>query len=194
MPGRSALPMATGFGTRPRTTPTHARARTSGWRSPSATTASGSAWPPSSAATTWPADAGLRQRRRRGREHQDELRPAINGWTSTRPKAEAAALLQAAGVPAAPVSNGRDIAGDPGLHAAGFLVPLEHPEAGRHEYPGLAFGLGRTPGALRSAAPCFGQHNRFVLSELLGLDDAAIAELYAAGAVADQPESGAEVS
>jgi crotonobetainyl-CoA:carnitine CoA-transferase CaiB-like acyl-CoA transferase len=127
-------------------------------------------------------------------EHQDELRPAITGWTSARPKAEAAALLQAAGVPAAPVSNGRDIAGDPGLRAAGFLVPLEHPEAGRHEYPGLAFRLDRTPGGLRSPAPCFGQHNRYVLSELLGLDDAAIAELYAAGAVADQPESGAEVS
>jgi crotonobetainyl-CoA:carnitine CoA-transferase CaiB-like acyl-CoA transferase len=127
-------------------------------------------------------------------QHQDELRPAITGWTSARPKAEAAALLQAAGVPAAPVGNGRDIAADPGLRAAGFLVPLEHPEAGRHEYPGLAFGLDRTPGGLRSPAPCFGQHNRYVLSELLGLDDAAIAELYAAGAVADQPESGAEVS
>ena len=137
-----------------------------------------------------PAYAGAPSRR----EHQDELRPAITSWTIGRSKAEAAALLQAAGVPAAPVSNGRDIAGDPGLRAAGFLVPLEHPEAGRHEYPGLAFRLDRTPGQIRSPAPCFGQHNRFVLSELLGLDDAAIAELYAAGAVADQPEPGAEVS
>jgi hypothetical protein len=33
-----------------------------------------------------------------------------------------------------------------------------------------------------------------VLKELLGLDDAAIAELYAAGTVADQPDQGAEVS
>ena len=128
------------------------------------------------------------------REHQDELRPAITSWTSGRAKAQAAALLQAAGVPAAPVSNGRDIAGDPGLRAAGFMVALEHPEAGRHEYPGLAFRLDRTPGQVRSAAPCFGQHNRFVLSELLGLDDGAIAELYAAGTVADQPVPGAEVS
>ena len=127
------------------------------------------------------------------RQHQDELRPAITSWTSGQPKAQAAALLQAAGVPAAPVRNGRDIAGDPGLRAAGFLVPLEHPEAGRHDYPGLAFRLDRTPGQIRSPAPCFGQHNRFVLGGLLGLDDAAIAELYAAGAVADQPEPGAEV-
>jgi CoA-transferase family III len=50
------------------------------------------------------------------------------------------------------------------------------------------------PGAIRPAAPCFGEHGRFVLSELPGLDDAAIAELYAAGTVADQPEQGAEVS
>jgi crotonobetainyl-CoA:carnitine CoA-transferase CaiB-like acyl-CoA transferase len=128
------------------------------------------------------------------RQHQDELRPAITSWTGGRAKAQAAALLQAAGVPAAPVNNGRDIAGDPSLRAAGFLVSLEHPEAGRHEYPGLAFRLDRTPGRIRSAAPCFGQHNRFVLSELLGLDDGAIAELYAAGAVADQPVPGAEVS
>jgi len=128
------------------------------------------------------------------REHQDELRPAITAWTSKRAKAQAAALLQAAGVPAAPVSNGQDIAGDPGLRAAGFMVTLEHPEAGRHEYPGLAFRLDRTPGQIRSAAPCFGQHNRFVLSELLGLDDGAISELYAAGTVADQPVPGSEVS
>ncbi len=127
------------------------------------------------------------------REHQDELRPAITSWTSGRAKAQAAALLQAAGVPAAPVNNGRDIADDPSLRAEGFMVPLEHPEAGRHEYPGLAFRLGRTPGQIRSAAPCFGQHNRFVLSELLGLDDGAIAELYAAGTVADQPGPGSEI-
>jgi crotonobetainyl-CoA:carnitine CoA-transferase CaiB-like acyl-CoA transferase len=128
------------------------------------------------------------------REHAGELRAPLEDWTSGRDKGEAAAALQAAGVPAGPVSNGRDIAGDPGLRAAGFMVSLEHPETGRHEYPGLAFRLDRTPGRIRSAAPCFGQHNRFVLSELLGLDDAAIAELYAAGTVADQPVPGSEVS
>jgi crotonobetainyl-CoA:carnitine CoA-transferase CaiB-like acyl-CoA transferase len=128
------------------------------------------------------------------REHQDELRPLITSWTRDRTKAAAAAVLQAAGVPAAPVNNGRDIFGDPALRAAGFIVPLEHPETGRHEYPGLAFRLDRTPGRIRQAAPCFGQHNRFVLGGLLGRDDAAIAELYAAGTVADQPAHGSEVS
>ncbi len=121
-------------------------------------------------------------------------RAAITAWTSRRAKGEAAAALQAAGIPAAPVCTGRDIAGDPGLRAAGFLVPLDHPEAGRHTYPGLAFRLARTPGAVRRPAPCFGQHNRAILGGLLGLDDAAIAALYAAGAVADQPAESSEVS
>jgi crotonobetainyl-CoA:carnitine CoA-transferase CaiB-like acyl-CoA transferase len=128
------------------------------------------------------------------REHADELRPEIAAWTGGQAKSDAAAALQAAGIPAAPVSNGRDIHDDPGLRAAGFMVPLEHPEAGAHDYPGLAFRLDRTPGRVRRPAPCFGQHNRFVLSELLGLDDGAIADLYAAGTVADQPAQGSEVS
>jgi crotonobetainyl-CoA:carnitine CoA-transferase CaiB-like acyl-CoA transferase len=128
------------------------------------------------------------------REHAGELRAPISAWTGGRPKGEAAAVLQAAGVPAGPVSNGRDIHGDPGLRAEGFMVTLDHPEAGRHEYPGLAYRLARTPGRIRAAAPCFGQHNRFVLGEVLGLDDPAIAELYAAGTVADQPVLGSEVS
>jgi crotonobetainyl-CoA:carnitine CoA-transferase CaiB-like acyl-CoA transferase len=121
-------------------------------------------------------------------------RPAITAWTSRRAKAQAAAALQAAGIPAAPVGTGQDIAGDPALAAAGFLVSLDHPEAGRHTYPGLAFRLARTPGAVRRPAPCFGQHNRAILGGLLGLDDAAIAALYAAGAVADQPAESSEVS
>jgi len=126
-------------------------------------------------------------------QYQDELREPITAWTAQRPKGAAAAALQAAGVPAAPVSNGQDIARDPALRAAGFFTFLDHPQAGRHEYPGLAYRLERTPGSVRSPAPCFGQHNHAVLAGLLGLSDAAIAALYAAGAVADQPAENSEV-
>ena len=42
----------------------------------------------------------------------------------------------------------------------------------------------------RSAAPAFGEHTRVVLSELLGLDDAAIDGLERDGVIASAPRAG----
>ena len=119
--------------------------------------------------------------------HQAELEDAVAAWTRTRGKREAARALQDAGVPAAPVNDGTDVATDPGLRACGFLTTVTHPEAGTHVYPGLGFRLDRTPGAIRRPAPLFGQHNREVLAGLLGLGDAEVADLYAHGTVTDDP-------
>ncbi len=119
--------------------------------------------------------------------NQDELYAEISGWTSRREKADASALLQAHGVAAAPVQTGVDVAQDEALRASGFFEALEHSEAGRHEYPGLAFNLSRTPGRMRSAAPCFGEHNDYVLRDLLGLDEATVQMLNETGVVAADP-------
>lgn len=123
-------------------------------------------------------------------DHQDELRDEIEAWTRARTKHEAAALLQGAGVAAAPVNISPDIITDPVLRQEGFIVTLDHPEAGRHEYPSLAYRLDRTPGGMRQAAPVYGQHNRDVLGGLLGLGEEQIQELYEVGAVADDPHPG----
>jgi crotonobetainyl-CoA:carnitine CoA-transferase CaiB-like acyl-CoA transferase len=119
--------------------------------------------------------------------HQDEIEEAVAAWTRTRGKRAAAEALQAAGVPAAPVCDGTEVATDPGLRACGFLTTLTHPEAGTHAYPGLGFRLDRTPGGIRRPAPVFGQHNRAVLTGLLGMTDEEVAELYASGTVTDEP-------
>ena len=41
----------------------------------------------------------------------------------------------------------------------------------------------RTPQRLRSAAPCLGEHNDFVLTELLGMSEAEASRLRDAGAL-----------
>ena len=141
-----------------------------------------------------------------GPKHRRPLRHLHRPWptiptSSTRPSSAdhrarptRPATLQAAGVPAAPVAHGADAFADPVLRQIGFITTVDHPEAGRHDYPGLAYRLHRTPGRLRRAAPGFGEHNRAVLHDLLGLDAAAIDRLYAAGTVADQPRPGSEPS
>jgi crotonobetainyl-CoA:carnitine CoA-transferase CaiB-like acyl-CoA transferase len=120
-------------------------------------------------------------------QHQDELAEVIGAWTSSYDKSAIAQRLQKAGVPAAAVHNGADIFGDPGLREIGFVTRLDHPEAGTHDYPGLAYGLQRTPGAVRTASPLFGQHNDTVLRDFLGLTAEQVERLRASGAVADRP-------
>jgi crotonobetainyl-CoA:carnitine CoA-transferase CaiB-like acyl-CoA transferase len=120
-------------------------------------------------------------------EHAEAVKSALSGWTSARTKHEASDLLQAAGVPAAPVNSGADVWRDPFLRSRGFIQELSHSAAGVNEYPGLAYRLLRTPGSIRSPAPCFGEHTRDVLGGLLGLSRAEIDALVDAGAVLQHP-------
>jgi len=119
--------------------------------------------------------------------HAEAVKAALTAWTRSRNKHEAADLLQAAGVPAAPVNNGADVWRDPFLRSRGFIHELTHPAAGVAEYPGLAYRLSRTPGAVRSPAPCFGEHTHAVLGGLLGLTRAEIDALVDAGVVLQHP-------
>jgi len=119
--------------------------------------------------------------------HAEAIKAALSAWTSARNKHEATELLQAAGVPAAPANSGADVWRDPFLRSRGFIQELTHPAAGVAEYPGLAYWLSRTPGAIRSPAPCFAEHTHDVLAGLLGLSRAGIAALVEAGVVLQHP-------
>lgn len=120
--------------------------------------------------------------------NQDDLRPIIETWTRERDKHSAAQMLLAAGVPAAPVNDARDLTRDPHLHARGFFHKLTHPEAGTHPYPGLAIHLSATPARIERPSPCFAEHNELVLREVLGLRDDEIRRLAEAGVLADTPQ------
>jgi len=120
-------------------------------------------------------------------EHQDELFEPIAAWTRPQSKHAVAARLQEAGVPAAPVQNGKDIAADPYLIARGFFTPLDHPEAGLQTYQGLPFHLSVTPAGQHRASPVLGAHTHMILRDILGMDEGEIAALEAAGTISNQP-------
>jgi crotonobetainyl-CoA:carnitine CoA-transferase CaiB-like acyl-CoA transferase len=128
-----------------------------------------------------PAGAGLDARR----EREDEIDAALAAWTSGQEAEVVAARLQEAGVAAAVVATGRDLVdGDEHLAARGFYPVLRHPIAGPVRHEGVVARLSATPGALTSPAPLLGQHTAEVLGGLLGLDEATLAELAAAGVTA----------
>ncbi len=120
--------------------------------------------------------------------NESELDAMIDAWTSVRGHYEVMHVLQRAGVPAGAVLTTPELLADPHLRSRGAWVEHTHPDAGTWEMEAPPWKLSRTPGHIRLPAPGFGQHNSYVLRDLLGLPEDRIAELYAAGITADDPD------
>jgi benzylsuccinate CoA-transferase BbsF subunit len=91
--------------------------------------------------------------------------------------------MQAAGVPAGAVLSGEDLVADPQLNHRGTHVTLKHPEIGPHIYHPPPYRFSKTPHELTMPAPCLGQHNEYVLKDILGMSDDEVADLLVAGAL-----------
>ena len=115
--------------------------------------------------------------------HQDELDAIISNWTAQREPHETEALLQERGVPCSAVQRGADLVADPQLQHRGHFVRAPHATLGEILVEGTRFKLSRTPPRVERAGPTMGQHNQYVLQELLGYSEERIVELVAAGAL-----------
>jgi crotonobetainyl-CoA:carnitine CoA-transferase CaiB-like acyl-CoA transferase len=120
--------------------------------------------------------------------NETELDEMIEAWTSQRGHYEAMHLLQRAGVTAGAVLSIPELMSDPQLRYRGAWVENTHPDAGTWEMEAPPWQLSRTPGHIRMPAPGFGEHNSYVLREVLGYGEDRIAELYASGVTADDPD------
>jgi crotonobetainyl-CoA:carnitine CoA-transferase CaiB-like acyl-CoA transferase len=120
--------------------------------------------------------------------HQTALDEIIIEWTRTQEKQAAAEALQAAGVPAGQVLTVQDVFSDEHLRRRGFFEPVSHAVAGEWEMEGLSWRMSETPGHVRMPPPSFGEHNRYVFGELLGLSDEEIAALEAEGVTGTVPD------
>jgi benzylsuccinate CoA-transferase BbsF subunit len=122
---------------------------------------------------------------RAAREAQsDALDTRITAWTAQFPAQEVVDRLQQAGVPAAVVLNAATLDTDPQLAHRQHYARLQHPKIGLNVIDNYGFRLNTTPGGVRQPAPVLGQHNAYVLGELLGLSQDDITRLTEAGVVA----------
>jgi crotonobetainyl-CoA:carnitine CoA-transferase CaiB-like acyl-CoA transferase len=114
----------------------------------------------------------------------EEIDAMVEAWTKQRSKEEIMAALTVAHVPCAPVRNAREVVNDPHLRARGVWVDVEHPRRGKIRVPISPIRLhGSAPAAVARPAPLLGQDTDRVLSELLGLPEAAIAALHDGGVI-----------
>jgi crotonobetainyl-CoA:carnitine CoA-transferase CaiB-like acyl-CoA transferase len=108
-------------------------------------------------------------------------------WARDQEPDGAACKLQAAGVSAMPVLSPLMLVRDAHLAARGFYPSVDHPEAGRQRTARPVWRLQRRPFIGARPAPCFGEHNREILRDLVGYSAGEIADLSASGVIADQP-------
>ncbi len=117
------------------------------------------------------------------KQNEDELDSLVEAWTSEHTAEEVMNLMQASGVAAGVVADGKDQAEDPQLAHYQFFEEREHPVTGKMPfYHGPCFRLSDTPYEI-GRATLIGEHNEYVYTELLGLSDDEWAQLMAEGVI-----------
>ncbi len=110
------------------------------------------------------------------KENESELDRIIGEWTRPRDRDWMVNEFCQAGLAAAPSRNARDLYADPHLRARDAFVSVNHPELGELELVGAPWKMSDCEMA-REHAPLLGEHNDYVLRELLGLSQAEVADL-----------------
>ncbi len=130
----------------------------------------------------WAQDAAFATRHSR-EANADALDTHITSWTEQHDASEVMERLQRTGVPAAVVHDAAGLDADPQLAHRQHYVHMQHPRIGNNVIDRYGFRLNATPDALRLPAPLLGQHNDYVLGDLLRLSPEDIDRLTTAGVV-----------
>lgn len=85
------------------------------------------------------------------------------------------------GVPIAPILSIEDYYRSPHTKARKAFVEVDHPVAGKADYPGPPYRWSGTPAAIQRPAPCLGEHNAEIYCEELGFTKDELVALRGAG-------------
>ncbi|MCB2063172.1 MAG: CoA transferase [Novosphingobium sp.] len=115
---------------------------------------------------------------------QDDLDRLMDAWCAGQDKHALHKRLQQAGLAAAAVLDARErIDEDPGNDWMELWPEVEHSAMGKVRVDGLPVRMSKTPQVMERGAPCLGEHNEQVLTGLLGMDAAEVAQLREEGVI-----------
>lgn len=114
---------------------------------------------------------------------QDVLLPVMRSWLSTRSRAEAAAALLAAGVPAGPVRYASEVLDCPQANHRDMVTTTGFRGQPSHRVAGNPIRITPASAAVVRPVPRAGEHADQILTEVARYDAATIEELRCAGVV-----------
>jgi formyl-CoA transferase len=109
--------------------------------------------------------------------NRTELIPLLEPLVKTRSRDAWVDALEAAGVPCGPINNIDQVFQNPQVKARGIKVEIPHELAGKVPQVASPMRFSDTPIEYRAAPPTLGQHNEYVLADLLGMHADEIEQL-----------------
>jgi benzylsuccinate CoA-transferase BbsF subunit len=112
---------------------------------------------------------------------EEELDKLVEEWTTRHLAYDVMNIMQKAGVPAGVVETGEDqLEHDLQTRHRKFFRELEHPRLGKHHVVASPFQLSKVECKLERA-PLLGEHNEYVLKEILGYTDEEVVDMVVNG-------------
>ncbi|MCH8063144.1 MAG: CoA transferase [Chloroflexi bacterium] len=112
------------------------------------------------------------------KKHEEEIDCVISAWTSDQFAEDVMVRLQAVSVGAGVVQNAKDLlTSDPQMAFSGHYRKVVHAVTGDSTYDGPPFTLSECPLEVRPG-PLLGEHNDYILRELLGVTEEEINDGY----------------
>lgn len=115
--------------------------------------------------------------------NRTELVPLLEPLVKTRKREEWVSALEMAGVPCGPINNIDQVFENPQVKSRGIKIDIPHPLAGVVPQVASPMRFSRTPIEYHVAPPTLGQHNDYVLRELLGMDSQDVEHLRQANVI-----------
>jgi len=115
--------------------------------------------------------------------NQDALDPILVRFTQSHEVDDLVQKLQAAGVPAMRVHVEDSIQDDPHVRARGVIQTIEHPRVGTRRVIRSPWRFAKAQVDIQRPAPLIGEHNDYVLGDILGLPADEIGRLTDEGVV-----------
>ena len=110
-------------------------------------------------------------------KHKKELDETIGAWTKTKNVNEILDALKKADVPCSAVPDFAQVCNDPQIKDREMVIEVEQLLSGKVKAAGSVFKMSRTPGNIKYPAPFLGEHNTEIYGQMLGYNEAQLAQL-----------------
>lgn len=110
--------------------------------------------------------------------NRESLDALLTEWTRSKDKYDATKALQAVGISAEPVLNDAEVYENPQLCYRNFFLDIPHNATGKRRYPGFLWKMSKSEMTVRQGPNLLGEHQDYILSNLLGLSTKQITQLH----------------